>query len=286
MSFGIVRPFVRNGRVQYENSDSRLGLVSRYRVADQQLYVSEDYDLFVHDEFNRGREDIAPLGYSIGLYGNLPEFHIVVAREPMPDGRLKIIEGHGRYLECIKAKQPIYFMFQSKPYNIDVVNNAQKDWVKKQFINKHVAKKCGDYMEAEAFATDCGVSISRAMSLLSGFKVDETAAKLGEYKIKAGKRVRQCASRAASLFTRIVALAPTFNRDSFLKACYAVSMLDHVDTDEIARKAEGKRWRDGKLVSNTAMCDYLILLEKVYNSGRSDKVAIALDAQMAFNNRK
>lgn len=275
---GIVRPFTRNGHPQQSPQ--------RYTATDQVTYVTTDYELLAHDTVNRGRDDIDELAYSIKVNGTLREFPLVVNPKPLPDGRFKIEEGHGRYVEARKAKEPIYFVFKTSDYDINVVNAAQKSHATTNYLDRHVSQGKAVFIEADEFAQQHGVDTRRALMLLSGFNVKGNDVKYGTVVIKPSKRGRACAARAATIFNRIIAIESTFDRDMFLKACYAVSLLNHINADRLAAKAETKVGRK-KLLSNTDFRQYLLMLEAVYNVGTSsNKVAFALDAITAFKSRK
>jgi hypothetical protein len=164
---------------------------------------------------------------------------------------------------------------------VAIINCTPKNWVLKDYAQKHAANGIKSYQEGLEFAERYNLSIGPAFSMLAGTvsfsNLQETFFN-GAFKIKD----RVYAEAVAGIYGPLTDMSKDVKNTRLLEACMAVCRVSDFDAKRLLGGAE--RCRE-KLVSYSSKDAYLQMLEDIYNFGRKQHVGLRAEAMNALRDR-
>lgn len=245
------------------------------------INVTKDYRLFSLSAENRPQDlgKHRDLEASMKEYGFIPCYAIICRRDEK--GRLWVVDGQHRLAFAMKLGLPVYWTEDHTNFNIATVNNTQKSWVPIDYAKNFSDRGSEDYTRLLAFKEEYAIPLTTAAALLAGtasFTNTAEAFYSGEFKIKD----EVWAKSVASLYTALIRLQKEMKGNLLLTACMAVCRVPAFSTKRLLQGAERKR---EELVCYGTREAYLAMLEKVYNFGAKNPIALQLEAKKVMKNR-
>lgn len=227
---------------------------------------TQDYDIFESHEQNRLLGNASPrrdLLLSLRQHGFKPAFPILCTK--LPNGKLKIHDGHNRFITAVHLGLPIEYKIHDAEDLLSPteISGTQKSWSIGEYSNAwaHDPNK-PDFAEVEAFHRDTGISVNAAYSLFAGEVCGSNnygvRVKNGSYKIKN----RDIPYRVARL---VGALALHCNFATHIYLVGALSKVIHIEGIDLNRLVE-RIHRHPELLGKQRTCEqYIDMLELIYN---------------------
>ena len=248
-----------------------------------------DYDLFVMHEQNRvlvGPEGFKPrkdLVESMGRDGFLETGHIVCLFQY--NGKLKIIDGHNRFVTAKHLGLPIWFTAHSIQCKATPLEHSKtiKSWAVRDFVSAH-AQDSADYAEVMSFKNRTGIPESACFSLYAGMIGSSSSnimsnMKSGDYKIKN----RELPAAVAKIWN---AIRPHCNFAPSSKLANAISRAFFAEGFSVERMIERIN-RKPELIKKCAQtADYEEMLENIYNHGvKSERLFLRAEIEKSMRKR-
>jgi hypothetical protein len=242
------------------------------------INCTTDYQMFYRGNGNRPLDvgQHGKLQVSMQQYGFLQCFPIVCSRDA--DGSLVVKDGQHRLAFAELLGLPVYWVEESVPFDVAMVNNGQRPWKLRDYAEFFASHGNQDYRQAINFASAYDIPLSAAFAMLAGkmsFRQVRDAFQSGEFAIGD----RRWAHRVAGTHLRMTTLSSALNSVRFLEACMAACRVPEFDEERLLRNAKQCRER---LVPYSTRNAYLDMLEDIYNFRRSSLLGLRVAAIQAM----
>lgn len=250
-------------------------------MSSVKIQTTNNYGLFVRSEDNRPTDlkKRRKLMESMQRYGFLKSFPVVCVRGE--SGRLTIKDGQHRFEIAAVLSLPVHWVEEPVDFDVAVVNCTAKAWTLTDYAQKFARDGKDDYVEALAFAEQHGLPLGTAFALLAGttsYGNCQEAVVSGDFVVKD----RAWAAAVADVYGPMVGLSRALRCNKFIEACMAACRVPGFDARRLLQGAKRVR---GDLVSYNRREDYLALMERAYNYGRTNIFALKIEAEKALRER-
>lgn len=219
------------------------------------------------------------LKQSMQRYGFLKSFPIVCVRNA--SGELIVKDGQHRLAIAEELGIAVHYVVENVDFDVAEVNSTSKIWTVNDYAQRFAADGNPNYIEAIELAESFGLPTSRAFSLLAGtttFSNITDEFQSGRFVVKE----RDYARQVASLYSAMVERSDSLKNVRFLAACMSVCRVSGFDPARLISGAD--RCRD-RLLSYSTRDAYLVMIEEVYNFGRTKLASIKIEAIQAMRER-
>lgn len=249
-------------------------------MATTKIQMTKDYRLFERSPDNRpfDLKKHKKLRQSMERYGFLKCFPIVVRRV---GSKLIVKDGQHRLGIAESLGLPVYWVEEETDFDIADINCTPRVWVLRDYAEKHAMNGLPAYHEGLNFAARYGLPIGTAFALLAGtasFNNCQDSFIDGTFEVKD----RPWADAVAGIYGPLAHMSSDLNNTRFIQACMSVCRVADFDAKRLLQGAA--RCRD-KLLAYSTKDAYLVMLEEVYNYGRSKVFPLKVAATMAMRER-
>ena len=176
---------------------------------------------------------------------------------------------------------PYIIIPSDDPLDVARLNTGRRNWSMEAYLNHHCARNKMDYKICRNKMNQYGINVAEAIVLLlkqcSLWNRISTDFKTGEFKIPAGgiENIDRVGSQLMQLRKFFHGMDDTKRRlkRSFV---YAYIVVDKHPKFEFTRFKKACASRSSWFLSGTSTKDYVIIIEKIYNSGLTPKKKIKL----------
>jgi hypothetical protein len=249
------------------------------------LTVTRNYDLFF---FSGNRPVVLESGKrrllrkSMQRYGYIQGFPVLCRRE---NGRLIVLDGQHRLTIAKELGLPVSYTVDCErdtPIEVHQINNTQKCWEPRDYVEVHAAAGKQDYKDILEFADRHGMPVAISAAILGdhggGNNIRRSIAD-GSFKV----RSRGSADRVANLFRELTKISRVVKSHLLIGALFAICQVEGMDDQRIIR---GANRSPESLVKYGSKEAYLTMLEDLYNLGHSkNRVPLKFMAESAMRNR-
>lgn len=247
------------------------------------IFETKNYDKFIHAKENRTVSRHPILMKSMKLNGFLSCFPLLVESEP--SGKLKIIDGQHRFETAKELGIPVkYVISQVGNLDIPLLNNAQKRWSPRDFVNSFVTQGNPEYVKLKEFCDKYGISISIGASLLSGLVLaggdtSGTGIKNGTFKVRDSVTATKT-MEIVSVARESVEIANTRLFIDCVARCLLIPKFDSARFLHVIQK-NPLAFRPQATIEQT-----LQMFEDAYNHSHRDPIPLKFMAQNLIKARK
>jgi hypothetical protein len=232
------------------------------------IYQTKDYDMFTSIDGNRR---IRPTHFK-RLKKSMQKQTLL---SPITvNHNYQVIDGQHR-LACLKSlDKPVhYYICEEYGLNeVHIMNSNMANWSTDEFMHAYADSGIEPYMIYRTFKEKWGFNHRVCLTLLRGRAVGKETGwefNSGEYEVSHSDMVR--ADKWARKITRTGKYYHDFKRRSYIFALLRCFKNPEFHFDEFLNKL---KLQPTKLVKCTAIDEYLVLIEKIYNFHRADKVRL------------
>lgn len=184
--------------------------------------------------------------------------------------RMEIIDGQHRVTVANELRLPIPYIVM-KGYGIrevQILNENAKNWNANDYLACYVDEGKEDYQTYAAFMAKYKLDHNVCMGLLSG----STTGKTVQEKFKAGEFKVKSYAKACEVADKILSIAPFYA--GFKRWVFVVALLRLLENERFnfPEFIEKLRLQPASLVDCTNVDAYRLLIERIYNYKRRDKV--------------
>ena len=182
----------------------------------------------------------------------------------------------------LDLKVPYIIMNSNDPLDVARLNTGRKNWSMEAYLNHHCARGKFDYKVCKQKMNQYGVNVAEAIVLLlkqcSLWNRISTDFKTGEFKIPAGG-IENCDRIGSALNTLKKYFLGMDDTKRRLKRSMVMAYIiaDKCPDFDLKRFREACKTKSSWFLSGTSTRDYIMIIEKIYNSGRSKKKIKLLD---------
>ena len=204
---------------------------------------------------------------------------------PIPiNNNMEVIDGQ-HTLQARKEldlKVPYIIINSDDPLDVARLNTGRKNWSMEAYLSHHCSRQKRDYQIARNKMNQYGLNVAEAMVLLlkqsSLWNRVTTEFKTGEFKIPAGgiENTDRVGSQLMQLRKYFLGMDDTKRR---LKRSmvYAYIIADKHPEFDFKRFKTACATKSSWFLSGTSTKDYITIIDKIYNSGRSKKKVKLVD---------
>ena len=228
------------------------------KLINNKYFETTDYSKFKKARGNRPVDDT-----------HVRQLKALIAEKDLKDPirvnkNMEVIDGQ-HTLQARKELElvvPYIIIDSNDPLDVARLNTGRKNWSMEAYLNHHCSRNRFDYKVCKQKMDQYGINVAEAIILLlkqcSLWNRISTDFKTGEFKIPAGGMddTKRRLKRAMVMAYIIADRCPEFDLRRFRDAC---------------------KTRSSWFLSGTSTKDYITIIEKIYNSGRSKKKIKLLD---------
>lgn len=249
------------------------------------IYRETDYDMFDMHEFNRDTHESKELYASMRKHG----FHWqnAIACIINADHRLKIIQGHNRFVVAKALGLPIYFTVEKAECAPDVheLEPGNKHWSVRNYVEAFSRAGRSDYQFVKQYAEETGIPLGQLLAMFTGQAANSASnqnkkIRHGRYQIKTTELAYRVAHIVAEMQKAGIKWA---NKSGMVRAICVCCMWKPFNEKRFLDKA---RKHHHLFESSPLFGECLQQCENVYNHCTSNKVPLAFNAQQAAKERK
>ncbi len=182
----------------------------------------------------------------------------------------------------LDLKVPYIIINSDDPLDVARLNTGRRNWSMEAYLNHHCARNKMDYKICKSKMDQFGINISEAIVLLlkqcSMWNRIATDFKTGQFKIPAGgiENCDRIGSALMQLKKYFLGMDDTKRR---LKRSMVMAYIiaDRCPDFDLRRFRDACKSRSSWFLSGTNTKDYILIIEKIYNSGRSKNKIKLLD---------
>lgn len=251
------------------------------------MRTTTNYDLFCFHETNREVDLNNPLTKnlvrSMESYGWLKSHPAMVVRRS--DGKFIVIDAQHRVRVARHLKIPVCYQevtLENKSQEaldqlIKEINNSQKSWSLRDYIESYAKSGSNSYNELLAFHKKWGIPLGLSAALLAGCLTSgavTAAVRLGKFRILARNRANSIAEASYYLAQHHAG----FSKRPALMALAMCFRVDYFQPERLISSVHSSR----QLIRNAANTDgWLEDIDSLYNYRRSQRKPLAFDAAEA-----
>ena len=182
----------------------------------------------------------------------------------------------------LDLKVPYIIINSDDPLDVARLNTGRKNWSMEAYLNHHCARNKMDYRICRNKMNQYGINVSEAIVLLlkqcSLWNRISTDFKTGEFKIPAGG-IENCDRIGAALNTLKKYFLGMDDTKRRLKRSMVMAYIiaDRCPDFDLRRFRDACKSKSSWFLSGTSTRDYIVIIEKIYNSGRSKKKIKLID---------
>lgn len=246
---------------------------------------TKNYKLFVLHEFNRIVDESKPkfkdLLRLLAANGWVDAYPMYVVQNG--DGRLKIKDGHNRFVAAKKLGLPVKYVIAPDVLSMADINRGTNWWKLNDYMTGNVQRGKKDYQLVKDYHEKTGIGLMNCIAILGGQTAGTTskneAFKEGRFTLGNLSNAQAIADIVACLQHNGVDYATNSN---FVKAISMVVWVNGFSVNELKKKISRHR----ALITRQPTRDtYLKMLEEVYNRQRKDKIPLEFMAKEAAKTR-
>lgn len=185
-----------------------------------------------------------------------------------------IIDGQHRFEVCKRLKKPVYYVESGELNLLQIakINSRAEKWTKKNFLDCYVNLGLEDYIILKNFIKKYNIVYSTAVSFLMEGRITGGGGPMekfrnGEFEVNYFDMADKVVSLTVDLFSIYV-----FSRDRYLiAAIHDILNKGNCDFDTLKRNIKAAPNEMDKQYSKK---DYLLNIERLYNYGNKNRVAI------------
>jgi len=237
------------------------------------LAATKDYGLFELSKFNRDVTKINKLMASMREHGYIPAYPLHVTKNS--HGKLEIKAGHHRLTAAKELGIPVFYIICNDNATIHELEGATRPWSTRDYLESYCRlgdKQSAQYQIAADYVTHTGVTISCAVSILTG-KSDMSEFKRGDFTVTKMKYAQQI----ADIIKRCKAAGFDHASNTLFVTAIRMSLLvDEFDINQFFHRFEVNRaMRDLK----PNIDGFLNMIESIYKKKSSSRLPLAFMAQ-------
>jgi len=232
------------------------------------IYQTKDYDMFTSIDGNRR---IRPLHFK--RLKKSMEMQTLLSPITVND-KHQVIDGQHR-LACLRAlNKPVHY-YICEEYGlkeVHIMNSNMANWTTEEFMNAYADEGVESYMTYRTFKEKWDFNHKVCLTLLRGKPVGgDTGQEFnsGVYTVTNNELVR--ADKWARKITRTGKYYTGYKRRSYIFALLRCFKDSDFSADEFLGKL---KLQPTKMVDCTSIEEYLMLIEKIYNFHRGNKVRL------------
>lgn len=223
------------------------------------VYKTNQYSRFSYVKGNRGVDEAHVRKLERSILAN----NLLAQRPILVNDGFQIIDGQHRFEVAKRNKLTVYFVVLDDA-NIDEVlalNNAQKNWGLRDYINLWIAKGRSDYEILLLFVDTYNLPIGLSLGLLGAQDRSDgiQAFKDGKLRIHRVKDAEQVGEALKRL--RLYTKAGLWRSKAFIRAISTLLKVPSFSLDRLIKKMANAK----PLEAQTSVKNYLRALEDVYN---------------------
>lgn len=250
-----------------------------------QIRETKMYDKFTFHILNR---DINPaklkkLKASMRKHGWIPAYPI---HTYIDNGRLIIKDGHHRYIAAKELGIEIKYVICSDNATLYEINDPACEWKLKDYFKSYCRDDNDEYNFVKQYSDDTGISLRSSIQLLR----NQVAGYCSNFdqKIKSGTfKVSENTEYAGTIGHMVKTLKKKgvdfAASNAFVYSLSKVMFVDEFDWTVFLTQSKKNKTLLKK--QNTAE-EYLLMIEKVYNSGNKKQIPLAFLTKQKMSERK
>ena len=253
---------------------------------DMIIHETRKYKMFELHEINRqvdiSRPKFRRLLAKIKKYGWESTKPMTVSVNG--NGKLKIIDGHHRFVAAQMLGIPVKYSIASTAMGIHDYVETTSQWTTLNFLYSYTRQKNPNYIAVKEYHERTGIGVMNCVSILGG----ETAGSYNKCEqFKVGKFQLGNLSNAASIEMIVACLKENqidfATHNNLVGAISMVVWVRDFSTDEMIKKIN---CHSSYLKKQPTRDYYLDMLERIYNFRLKEKIPLAFLAKSAASERK
>ena len=245
------------------------------------ILETNNYGKFVLSPFNREVKRTWRLEQSLLKYGWLDEYPMAVTR--LPDGKLRIDDGHNRFYAARKHGRPVKYVETNSKITQSERDGTHTPWSLQDYMDSFAQNNFGAYLVVVDFHKKTGIKLNACISMLSG-----SSAGSGNWRKQFKDGTYRLGDPAhALLVADLVAHCRKhefrhWNDTPFVNALSKIAWAEVFDPQVLKSKITAF---PEHLKKHGTREEYILMLEAIYNRYSKDLVPLAVKAEEAARKR-